>query len=177
MVAPLQKEDVMKFMRSLDTQEALLILENIRNLDELIAVAVVDASGDVLVALREDGVDPATLDFAIAKARTAVKFQRDTVSFRHNLNKEGVWELSGHDGWNEHDLAMAAKHTPYFCSWAGGTIVMHEKEAWVMGGVGVSGLDELDDHTLSQMRPSGGPWLPGFVPGVQTNLPKFGGGD
>ncbi|MDX2192031.1 MAG: heme-binding protein [Gemmatimonadales bacterium] len=43
-----------------------------------VAIAVVDASGELVAFLRMDGVQPASVDIARGKARTAARFRRPT---------------------------------------------------------------------------------------------------
>ena len=42
------------------------------------AIAVVDASGGLILFQKGDGARPSNVDFAVAKARTAARFQRPT---------------------------------------------------------------------------------------------------
>ena len=51
------------------------------------AIAVVDAAGDLLAFQRMDGVRPASVDLAIAKARTAARLQRPTAEIEDNINR------------------------------------------------------------------------------------------
>src|SRR3981189_3985463 len=51
------------------------------------AIAVVDAAGDLLAFQRMDGVRPASVDLAVAKARTAARLQRPTAEIQANINQ------------------------------------------------------------------------------------------
>jgi uncharacterized protein GlcG (DUF336 family) len=115
-----------------------------------VAVCIVDAAGDQILAARQDGVKAPSVPNAHAKAVTAVKFERRTVEFRHELS-EGLWVPST-DSWSELDIANALGINPIFCSWAGG-VPIREPAATVftriIGGIGVSNREELQDHDLA----------------------------
>lgn len=158
-------------MTSITSDEAREIGEHVLFMQEQldmghIAVAVVDAAGDLLFAVRQHAVPAPIMQIAINKAITAVKFGEDTVNFRHKLDDEsGEWVPGG---WSDLDVWASMKNCDVFCPWAGGTRIGDPTDIHTIGGVGVSGLDELEDHELSLQRPSG-PWadaapdVPGFA--------------
>jgi glc operon protein GlcG len=51
------------------------------------AIAVVDRAGDLLAFQRMDGVRPASVDFAVEKARTAARLQRPTVEIEDSIDQ------------------------------------------------------------------------------------------
>ena len=61
--------------------------ENAQQRNAPSAIAVVDAAGDLLALQRMDGVRPASVDLAIAKARTAARLQRPTVEIEDSINQ------------------------------------------------------------------------------------------
>ena len=97
--------------------------------DELaFVVAVVDDGGHLLVLTRMDGVQIGSIDVAILKARTAIRFKRPTRIFQDAIDSQGrTTLLSIPDG-----LPLD-----------GGVPLIVGGE--VVGAVGVSGVsDELD---------------------------------
>lgn len=62
-----------------------------------VAIAVVDAAGGLIVFQRLEETQPASLDIAIAKARTAAAFKRSTKLFEDAVS-DGRAALLGIDG-------------------------------------------------------------------------------
>lgn len=97
-----------------------------------VAVAVVDASGGLILFHRLDETQPASLDIAIQKARTAARFKRPTKALEDAvaagrtaiLALEGVLPLEG------------------------GVPVMVDGK--VIGAVGVSGVTSQQDAQVAQ---------------------------
>jgi glc operon protein GlcG len=97
-----------------------------------VAVAVVDASGGLILFQRLDETQPASLDIAIQKARTAARFKRPTKALEDAvaagrtaiLALEGVLPLEG------------------------GVPVMVDGK--VIGAVGVSGVTSQQDAQVAQ---------------------------
>ena len=94
------------------------------------AIAVVDAAGDLLAFQRMDGVRPASVDLAIAKARTAARLQRPTAEIEDNINK-------GRTAFVTTDI-MALR---------GGMPVRVNGE--VVGAVGIAGLSKETDAGIA----------------------------
>jgi uncharacterized protein GlcG (DUF336 family) len=127
-----------------------------------VAIIVVDAHANPVWGISMPGTKAPSWDNALAKARTAVKFERDTVEFRFwRLHQDGgdpagEWHLNlGTDGWSEHDLAQARHLNSDFCAWAGGSLILNPHDGSIMGAIGVSNREELEDHELASSRPNG----------------------
>ncbi len=88
-----------------------------------LAVAVVDKSGELISALRMDGLAPRFLNGAIRKAYTAAIFERDTTALRQ-------W-------WQDVESSQLDWNDPMISTLAGGLVVVSGKN--VVGGIGVSG--------------------------------------
>ena len=97
-----------------------------------VAIAVVDASGGLILFHRLDDVQSGSLDIAVAKARTSARFKRSTRVFFDALAKGQMGVLSFHD----------AAAVP-----GGLPITVGGK---VIGAVGVSGMTSDQDETVAQ---------------------------
>lgn len=97
-----------------------------------VAIAIVDASGELILFQRLDGVQPVSLDIAVAKARTAARFRRPTKALEDAiaggrtslLALEGVLPLEG------------------------GVPIVVEGE--VIGAIGVSGVTSQQDAQVAR---------------------------
>ena len=98
----------------------------------VVAVAVVDLSGGLILFHRLDDVQSGSLDVAIAKARTAARFKRSTRVFFDAVAKGnmGILSLSG------------ATPVP------GGLPITVDGK--VIGAIGVSGMTSDQDETIAQ---------------------------
>jgi glc operon protein GlcG len=98
----------------------------------VVAVAVVDLSGGLILFHRLDDVQSGSLDVAIAKARTAARFKRSTRVFFDAVAKGnmGILSLSG------------ATPVP------GGLPITVDGK--VIGAIGVSGMTSDQDETVAQ---------------------------
>src|ERR1700754_3622457 len=94
------------------------------------AIAVVDASGDLLAFQRMDGARPASADLAIQKARTAARLQRPTAEIEDNINQ-----------------GRTAFVTAEIMALRGGMPVRVNGE--VVGAVGVAGLSKETDTEVA----------------------------
>src|SRR6267154_3816211 len=94
------------------------------------AIAVVDAAGDLLAFQRMDGVRPASVDLAIAKARTAARLQRPTAEIEDSINQ-------GRTAFVTADI-MALR---------GGMPIRLNGE--VVGAVGIAGLSKETDTDIA----------------------------
>ena len=98
------------------------------------AIAICDVHGDSQGFLRMDGVNYASINMASFKAKTAAKHGHDTKSL-------GQWILD-----HKYPVEFLADST--FAGFGGGVpIKVGEK---VMGGIGISGLQESQDIALAQ---------------------------
>jgi glc operon protein GlcG len=98
------------------------------------AIAVVDAHGELLAFLRTDGCRLPSINIAINKAFTASRERRPS---------REIGESSRADAWpftNFGDLR--------YTGWGGGVPIIVGEQ--VVGGIGVSGLPELEDIELAQ---------------------------
>ena len=97
-----------------------------------VAIAVVDVSGGLILFHRFDEVQAASLDLAIAKARTSARFKRPTKALSDAV-AAGRMALLAADGY----LPLE-----------GGVPVMVEGK--VVGAVGVSGVTSEQDAIVAQ---------------------------
>lgn len=97
------------------------------------AIAVVDAHGELIAALRLDGVALHTLPLAINKAFTSARLRRPTRVLGETLRARGT------------DVAFYGD--PRYCAFGGGVPI--ETAGTVVGGIGVSGLSDEDDEALA----------------------------
>lgn len=95
-----------------------------------VAYAVVDASGLTVLHARMDGAFPAALDAALAKARCAALYRRDTSQFALRV-REGA----------------PLDRLPHVVPLGGGVTLLN-KEGIVLGAVGVSGGVEATETLL-----------------------------
>lgn len=114
-----------------------------------VSVAVVDVSGNPLLAHRMDGASADSFLIALNKGWTAVRGGKDTVEYAHTWSSEGKMWLSGWlngppNGHRADDNRRAV--APNFCSWAGGVVIHFVGDG--VGGLAASGRDQLDDHAL-----------------------------
>lgn len=97
-----------------------------------VAVVVMGLDRKVLRLDCMDGVKPASSKIVLAKAETALEWERDTIDF-------GDWE--------QRDLAAAAAAYPGFMNWGGGIVLYIGDE--IVGAMAVSGRTERQDHDLA----------------------------
>jgi uncharacterized protein GlcG (DUF336 family) len=104
-----------------------------------VAIAVVDASGNLIVFQRMDDVQTGSLDIAIAKARTAARFKRPTKALADALagGMTGILSIEG---------ATAL---------AGGIPIVVDGK--VIGAVGCSGMSADQDAVAAQAGVDGLP--------------------
>jgi glc operon protein GlcG len=96
-----------------------------------VAIAVVDPSGGLIVFHRMDGVQPASLDIAIEKARTSAGFRRPSKAMAEALR--GNTGVLGIDGMLMMEGALPVT--------VGSTVV---------GAIGISGMTGAQDAELAQ---------------------------
>lgn len=102
------------------------------NANVCLSLAVVDAGGHLLAFLRSEDAFLGSIDAAIAKARTAVYFQRDTAAMQQGLEKGKTAYLA---------LAGALPLE-------GGVPLF--SQGVVVGGLGISGAASAKDGELAQ---------------------------
>jgi uncharacterized protein GlcG (DUF336 family) len=97
-----------------------------------VAIAVVDPGGGLIVFHRMDGVQHASLDLAIGKARTSARFRRPSKAMAEAVGR-GVVGLVGVDGM----LMME------------GALPVTVKDE-VVGAVGISGMTGAQDAEIAE---------------------------
>jgi len=95
-----------------------------------IAVAVVDSAGQLLVFRRDRDAFPTSIELAIAKARTAATFRRDTKAMQQSLEQGRLSYLA----------------LPGALPLAGGVPLM--VRGVVIGALGISGASSTEDAEL-----------------------------
>lgn len=97
-----------------------------------VVIAVVDEGGDLVYLQRHDGVQLGSIDVAIAKGRSALRFKRPTLAFEDMVG-------SGRQGY----LAM-----PGVVPVEGG--VPLEVAGQVVGAIGISGVQSKQDGQIAR---------------------------
>jgi glc operon protein GlcG len=97
-----------------------------------VAIAVVDPGGGLIVFHRMDGVQHASLDLAIGKARTSARFRRPSKAMAEAVGR-GVVGLVGVDG-----MLMMEGAVPVMVDGA------------VVGAVGISGMTGAQDAEIAE---------------------------
>src|SRR2546425_10182816 len=114
------------------------VLASIKPIDSPLAIAVVDAEGQMVYLMRQDGASAVDVRNAERKAYTAAFIGRDT----------SMWRLQIlHDGRTVADWA-----NPNLTTIHGGWTLRRESQ--VIGGIGGSGAGE--EERGAQLRPKGG---------------------
>jgi len=97
-----------------------------------VAIAIVDAGGDLVMLHRRDGTQLASIEIARGKARTAVRFKRPTKALEDAVNGGRTV------------LVALGEITPL----EGGIPI--EVDGQVIGGIGVSGVMSSQDALVAQ---------------------------
>lgn len=97
-----------------------------------VAIAIVDAAGDLILFQKRDGTPPASIDIAIEKARTAARLKQPTVVFEEAVSAGRV-ALTAVDG---------------ILPLQGGVPVTVDGQ--VIGAVGVSGVTSEQDEQVAE---------------------------
>lgn len=98
-----------------------------------VAIAIVDAAGELILFHRLDGVQPVSLDIALRKARTAARFRRPTKALQDAV-EAGRTVLLAIDG---------------ILPLEGGIPVVVDGQ--VIGAIGVSGVTSQQDAQIAQV--------------------------
>lgn len=98
-----------------------------------VAAGVVDASGELLAFLRNDGAPARAINLAIMKARTSARFGMTTLSVQDALQRSG--------------RGLVEYGDPTLTALAGGVPLTVDGQT--VGGLGVSGRQPADDHHLA----------------------------
>ena len=98
------------------------------------AIAIVDSTGHLVFFQRMDQTQLASVEIAIAKAMSAVKFRRSTKVFEDMLASGGV--------------GLRALSLPGAIAVEGGLMLV--KDGQVIGAIGVSGMRAVDDGIVAQ---------------------------
>lgn len=97
-----------------------------------VTIAVVDDAGRPLLLQRMDGTPPSSVEVALAKARHAVDYRRDTVFHQGLLEKN----------------ALAVLALPGALPIEGGVMLRHGGD--VVGAIGVSGAPSAKDGEIAR---------------------------
>ena len=89
-----------------------------------VAIAIVDAHGDLIAAHRMDGCRPRSMRMTQRKAYTAAVMDRDTSAFGDDLTARG-WSIAYYGD-------------PMFCALPGG-VVVRTADGKTLGAIGVTG--------------------------------------
>jgi uncharacterized protein GlcG (DUF336 family) len=98
-----------------------------------VTIAVVDSGGNLVHLHRMDHTQFGSTDIAVAKAKAAVNYKRQTVQFQEALEKGGV------------NLRMLS--VPDITPYDGGSILM--RDGAIVGGIGVSGVLAVEDGVVA----------------------------
>ena len=98
------------------------------------SVAVVDRSGTLLVVLRDEGANPATIDMAKGKAYTALVFRSRTLDFQ---------QATAND-----PSRAPQRNVPGILALGGGMPITVNGE--ILGGVASSGSSQKDDDECAR---------------------------
>jgi glc operon protein GlcG len=112
------------------------ILAAVTERDNPVALAIVDAHGDLICCARQDGAGSRMVRRARAKAYTAATLGMDTVIFRDQVLKAEGRTL---DDWGD----------PNLTSLQGGLVVRNHGQ--VVGGIAMSGNTTRRDEQLSRI--------------------------
>lgn len=99
------------------------------------AIAVCDDHGELIAFLRTDGCRLASIQIAMNKAFTAAREQRPTADVGRTTKAEGV--------------EMTAFGDLRYNPWGGGVPIV--AGGVVVGAIGVSGLNEVEDAKLASL--------------------------
>ena len=97
-----------------------------------VVIAIVDASGELVLLRRMDGAQVGSVDVATAKASTAARFRRETKAFADAIAGGNLAMLSI-------DGVIALE---------GGLPITHD--GVVIGGIGVSGVQSHEDAQIGR---------------------------
>lgn len=97
-----------------------------------VAIAIVDEAGELLMMAKLDGTQPASIDIAIGKARTAARLKRETKLLEEAVTKSGRTVI----------LAL-----PGVTPLEGGVPIKVGDQ--VVGAVGVSGVTSAQDAQVA----------------------------
>ena len=115
-----------------------------------VAIAIVDAYGDLIAARRMDGCRPRSIRMTIRKAYTAAVMDRDTTAFQEDIVKR--------------QIQLASYGDPMLCALPGG-VVVRTADGRTIGAIGVTGNSQNRDGELAaagmafltdESRPGGG---------------------
>jgi len=97
-----------------------------------VVIAIVDQGGHLITLRRIDGVQTASIDIAIEKARTAVFYKRSTKVFQDRVS----------------DGEIAILSLPDMMPFGGGLPVWDDN--LIIGGIGVSGVTAEQDEIIAR---------------------------
>ncbi len=98
-----------------------------------VVIAIVDQGGHLVVLRRIDGVQTASIDIAIEKARTAVFYKRSTKVFQDRVSE------------GENAILSLPDMMPF-----GGGLPIWDDDL-IVGGIGVSGVTAEQDEIIARV--------------------------
>ena len=126
-------------LESLSSASALRIVEaaiaEATRQNFCVAVCVVDAQGHTLASARMERATPPILTFAEDKAYTAATMRRATAAFAERMAARP-------------SLALGLSTRQRLLPWGGGLPILNHGN--VVGGIGVSGAQELEDIACAE---------------------------
>jgi uncharacterized protein GlcG (DUF336 family) len=99
-----------------------------------VAIAIVDAHGDLIAARRMDGCRPRSMRMTQRKAYTAAVMDRDTTVFQDDIVKRAI--------------QLASYGDPMLCALPGG-VVVRDAGGRTLGAIGVTGNSNNRDGELA----------------------------
>ena len=129
-----------KPMLSLDqTQRAMsaMIAKATQEPDRPVAMAIVDAEGNLLSYARMDNCRPNPQTFAIRKAYTSALSGVDSAAYAERLKSQG--------------RTVSDFGNPNLVSAQGAVVITDPASGAVLGAIGVSGLTAQEDEDLSRL--------------------------
>jgi glc operon protein GlcG len=114
-----------------------LIVQQAREMQKAVAIAVTDSHGELIAFARMDGVPLPSITIATNKALTAARTGKPT----HEIGEKVRHPEKGHD--------ISYYGDPRFVGWGGGIPV--RKNGEVAGAVAVSGLSSIEDAALAKL--------------------------
>ena len=109
-----------------------------------LTVCVSDVFGEPLILERHDGASGRTVKLAMAKSRQAAVTGQATAHVAYDELPSGEWQLKAVNAHRKDDNLRT--ENPSYLSLAGGCPVT--VDGLTVGGVGVSGRAQLDDHAI-----------------------------
>jgi uncharacterized protein GlcG (DUF336 family) len=105
--------------------------------DRPVAIAIVDDLGNLFSYARMDRCRVIPQRLAIRKAYTAALSGQDTLAYGERLKSQG--------------RSVAEMGDPNLAAVQGGVVIQHPGTGFILGGIGVSGLNAQEDEDLARI--------------------------